>query len=62
MISKEKMKSLRKYLSALKDRKTSELPEKHKNHPKTFHAFLDHEIKMVKEKIEAAELELGPQK
>ena len=61
-MTKEKMKSLKKYLGQLKDRKSGGIPDKHKDHPKTFHDFLDHEISMVKEKIEAAELEMGPQK
>jgi len=58
-MTKEKMKSLKRYLEKLQDRKSAPTPDKHKDHPNTFIAFLDHEIKMVKSTIEAAELELG---
>lgn len=46
-MNKEKVKSLTKYLEDLKNRLNSDIPEKHKNRPEQFKAFLQREIKLT---------------
>lgn len=57
MVSKEKLISLNKYLSSLKDKLSSPTPEKHKDHPETYKQFLEREIRAVGLKLEAAKID-----
>ncbi len=56
-MNKDKQISLTAYLTQLTNRKSSTLPAKHKDHPKTYVAFLDNEIRIVKAQLDAARLE-----
>jgi hypothetical protein len=56
-MTKEKEKSLTKYLQDLNHKLTSPVPEKHKGHPQTYHNFLRLEIKSTKSKLDAWVLE-----
>lgn len=53
-MTKEKLQSLKKYISDLKSKLESPLPEKHKGHKHTYHEFLNNEIKKTQAKIEEA--------
>jgi hypothetical protein len=55
-MTKEKLASLTKYASTLKDRLNSPVPEKHVGHPETFKAFLKTELKTVETKLENAKM------
>ncbi len=57
MLTKENVKSLKRYLEAMKDKRFAPVPLRHCGHSKTYIAFLDNEIAMVKAKLESAELE-----
>ena len=61
-MTKEKMVSLKKYMSDLTNRLESPvIPEKHKGHPEHFKAFLRNEIRMVKQKLDDHALATGPE-
>lgn len=57
MLTKEKVVSLTKYQSQLKDRLSAPIPEKHKDSPKTYKQFLERELKTVTAQLEAHRLE-----
>jgi uncharacterized protein YpmS len=56
IVSKEKTLSLTKYLSDLKNKLSSQLPEKHKNRECQYKQFLNNEIKTVSAKLEVLKL------
>lgn len=56
-MTKEKIVSLTKYLQSLNNRLTSSIPDKHKNHPETFMAFLKNEVEAVSKQLADAKLE-----
>lgn len=56
-MKKEKLASLEKYVAGLTDRLNSATPDKHKDHPETYKAFLKNEIRMTKLQLDAARLE-----
>lgn len=53
-MTKEKVISLKAYLSKLTDRLSGEIPPKHVNRPESYKRFLRNEIATVKAKLEAA--------
>lgn len=53
-MTKEKLKSLINYKTQMQDRLTGTIPEKHKDHPKTYHEFLRNEIKKIEITINTA--------
>ncbi len=62
-MNKEKLTSLVKYQSSLKERLNSiVLPEKHTHRPESYKHFLKNELRLVTNKIEAAKLEGIPAK
>ena len=56
-MNKDKHIKLTTYLTHLTNRRSSVTPAKHRDHPKTYEAFLDKEIETVKSQLEAAKLE-----
>lgn len=58
-MNKEKLMSLIKYQTQLKDRLVSDIPAKHTRRPDSFKQFLKNELETVSVKIEAAKLQLG---
>ena len=56
-MTKEKKEKLVKYLNGLKSRLEDGIPNKHKDHPETFLAFLKREIRVVEAQLEAARLD-----
>lgn len=56
-MKKEKLTSLLMYKLMLEDRLAAGVPDKHKDHPEAYQAFLRHEIEMVSIKVEIAKLE-----
>ena len=56
-MTKEKIISLNKYLTGLKDKLTARTPSKHKDHPATYKQFLEREIRAVSLKLDEAKLE-----
>lgn len=55
-MTQEKVESLNKYLNNLNDRLNSPVPDKHKNNPDTFKAFLKNEIRLVTNTLEEHKL------
>ena len=55
-MTKEMMEKLTKYLGLLENRLTSPVHEKHKDHPESLKAFLNREIRVVKNQIAEAKL------
>lgn len=51
MNTKEKILSLEKYLTELKNRLNSPTPDKHKNRDKEFREFLNREIRKTFDKV-----------
>lgn len=51
-MNKEKLASLIKYRDGINAKLTSPVPEKHKDHPKTYQEFLERELKSVSRTIE----------
>lgn len=51
-MSKEKVKSLKTYLSKLEDRLTSAIPSKHLNRPLSYKRYLENEKRLVSNKIQ----------
>jgi len=58
-MAKDKMFNLVTYQSELKSKLTSAVSEKHKNNPETYKAFLNNELRIVNNKIEALKLAGG---
>ena len=56
-MTKEKLASLKVYVSKLKDRLAAPVPSKHAGHPKSYHQFLRNEIATVESALEVARLE-----
>lgn len=56
-MTKEKLTSLEKYITSLKNRLSDKTPEKHKDHQDTYRAFLKSEIEKTASTIEASKLE-----
>lgn len=52
----DKLQSLTKYQTEIKDKMSSEVPSKHKNHPQTYKVFLTKELRDVNLKLEAIKL------
>lgn len=55
-MNKDRLNSLLKYATGLKDRLDAPIPEKHKGHPESYKNFLKHEISLAERKIEALKL------
>ena len=55
-MTKEKLVSLQKYANDLKNRLSSPVPASHAEHPATFKAFLNNELRLVIAKLEEAKL------
>lgn len=58
-MTKDKLNKLIKYQSELKDKLTNPIPEKHKDNPASYKAFLNNELRLVTSKIEQGKLLLG---
>lgn len=58
-MTKEKLNSLVKYQSSLKDRLTSDIPKKHTHRPDSYKHYLKNELRLVTNKIEAAKLAIS---
>ncbi len=56
-MTKVKKEALTKYLIGLKARLQEKVPSKHQGHPKTFIAFLNREIKVVSDQLDADRLD-----
>ena len=62
-MTKEKMASLKKHIENHKNKLADlakSVPDKHKTHPHTYKAFLEREIKLHSDKIEAAVMAATP--
>lgn len=51
-MTKEKQESLKKYLEKLQMQLASPIPQKHEHAPSQYKAFLEHEIFLVKRKLD----------
>jgi hypothetical protein len=58
-MTKDKLEKLNLYLKKMKSKLEDGIPEKHKNRPEQYKAFLEREIKMFKNQIDTALLEMG---
>lgn len=56
-MTKEKVKSLQKYLEITQNKLNSAIPEKHKDHPATYKRFLQNEIQTVQKQLDAAKMD-----
>lgn len=55
-MTKDKMVKLVKYQVELKEKISGVVPPKHTGHPETYKKFLQHELKMVTNALDAAKL------
>ena len=56
-MTKEKLVKLQRYLDEMTARSKSAIPDKHKDHPAQYKAFLAREIAMVQSQLDAAKLD-----
>lgn len=55
-MNKDKLKKLETYKAKIESMLSSPIPEKHKDSPHTFIAFLNNELRIVKAQIEEVKL------
>lgn len=53
-MTKEKLKSLNKYLNDIQSKLQASTPEKHSSSPNEYKAFLEREFRLTKAKVDSA--------